>query len=140
MKNLWNDEYGFGVNKFLKELAKVLLIISLLPCVVGLIWWGARNGFYDEDIGAFLGGVVLTIVCFFGAIILFWMSALGKNVAKIRQQGERNEPEKINETDKKTRQQGENNKSEKTNTRFQKLKTMFLEDDIQETYIDNDDE
>lgn len=88
MKKLWNDEYGFAVNKFLKALAKVLLVLCPLSFAVGFIVWGGL-GFREQYIPLCLGGsVALAVVCFFGAVNLLWLATLGNNVAKIRQQGE----------------------------------------------------
>lgn len=90
MRKLWNDEYGFAVNKFLKGLAKALLFICPLSFAFGFIVWGGL-GFREQYIPLCLGGsVAFAIVCFFGAVSLLWLAALGNNVAKIRQQGENN--------------------------------------------------
>ena len=90
MKKLWNDEYGFVVNKFLKGLAKILLVLCPLSFAVGFIVWGGM-GFREQYIPLCLGGsVALAIVCFLGAVHLLWLATLGNNVAKIRklQEGE----------------------------------------------------
>jgi hypothetical protein len=88
MKKLWNDEYGFAVNKFLKGLAKILLVFCPLSFAAGFIVWGGM-GFDEWVLPACLGGsVAFAIICFLGAVNLLWLATLGNNVAKIRQQGE----------------------------------------------------
>ena len=86
---MWNDEYGFAVNKLLKALAKVLLVLSPLSFAIGFVVWGGM-GFGEQYIPLCLGvSAAAAAVCFFGAVHLLWLATLGNNVAVIRQKQEK---------------------------------------------------
>jgi len=96
MNKLWNDEYGFEVNKFLKGLAKFLfgaaVVIVGLGTIIGLLsfmdfmYWYSNHWYLP-----IVGGVIIAFICFLGAVNLLWLATLGNNVAIIRQQQEKGE-------------------------------------------------
>jgi hypothetical protein len=90
-KKLWgrlfNDEYGFETNKFLKTLAKILLIVGCVVLVIGVI--GGLVTMIDS--GALVGSIIIlaAVIVFFisliGAVNILWFVSIGNNVMHIRQ-------------------------------------------------------
>lgn len=90
-KRLFNDEYGFTVNRFLRKLAKFLLVLAPILLVVVFIIGAALAGTGNQGLGVamIINSFVIAFVCFLGAVNLLWFATLGNNVAVIRQQGEK---------------------------------------------------
>ena len=92
-KRLFHDEYGFTVNRFLRGLAKFLLVLAPILLIAMFITGIVLIGDYEEILGTILiiNSFVIAFACFLGAVNLMWLATLGNNVAVMRQQGEKKE-------------------------------------------------
>lgn len=91
-KRLFNDEYGFTVNRVLRGFAKFLMILAPIILVISLIAGIAQ---IEESPGpiVLIVGIATAVACFLGAVNLLWFATLGNNVAVMRQQGEKKDRE-----------------------------------------------
>lgn len=95
--SLFNDEYGFTVNRALRGGAIALFIVApicfIIAFIVGIVM--------IEDSGILaatiiIGGLITAVTWIFNAIVLLWFATLGNNVAVMRQQSEKNNANKDN--------------------------------------------
>ena len=96
---LANDEYGFEVNKFLRKLAKVVLIIgiiiSILPIIGGAFYIMVQWDYLHADVVTPIALLVVIacainlVIFFISSVTLLWFASVGTNTAHIRQQLEK---------------------------------------------------
>lgn len=87
--SLFNDEYGFTVNRALRGGAIALFIVAPICFIIALIVGIAMI----EDSGILaatiiIGGLIMAVTWIFNAIVLLWFATLGNNVAVMRKQSE----------------------------------------------------
>ncbi len=90
--SLFNDEYGFTVNRVLRGSAIALFIIAPIWFIIALIVgidMIENSGILAATI--IIGGLIMAVTWIFNAIVLLWFATLGNNVAVMRQQSEKKE-------------------------------------------------
>lgn len=87
--SLFNDEYGFTVNRVLRGSAIALFIIVPIWFIIALIVgidMIENSGILAATI--IIGGLTMAVTWVFNAIVLLWLATLGNNVAVMRKQSE----------------------------------------------------